>query len=67
MITMTTVASSTAPTHHKATELRSKMFEASLESSMKNEAVMCVRMFSAIRRFPADEPFKQPPRRKKPH
>lgn len=57
-----TVASRKTPTLQTASELRSRMFEASLESSMKNGAVMCVRMFSAIRRLPADDPFKQPPR-----
>lgn len=60
----TTVASSAAPTLHRVIEFRSRKFEASLESSMKNDAVMCVRMFSAIRRLPADEPFRQPPRKK---
>lgn len=57
----TTVAISTAATLHNAIELRSRKFVASLESSTKNDAVTCVRTFSAIRRLPADEPFRHPP------
>lgn len=43
-----------------ASKVRSA-FVAPAVSSTNNDAVTWERMFSAMRRFPADEPFKQPP------
>lgn len=55
----------TAPILQSANKLWSKILDGLFASSTKNEAVTRVRKFSAIRRFPADDPFKQPPTEQK--
>ncbi|CAH2229227.1 jg6734 [Pararge aegeria aegeria] len=62
VIIATDMIRTVAPALITINKSRSHMFVGSVALSTKNEAVIRVPMLSAMRRLPADEPLRQPPK-----